>query len=129
MANWACAFIPTLISNGNASFQRIVFCAVQSYCNEREGINVGMVNKTILIVAISLVVTAFVYNVVRWRYFKKHQHFQCPHCGYQFKPDTLKMILMGSLGSVGNDKIIKCPKCGEKACMKAQKDHEKSDSR
>lgn len=80
------------------------------------------VNKIIIIAAIFIIAAAFVYNAARWTYFRKHQHFLCPHCGCQFKPNTLKMIFSGNLGSVGNGKMIKCPKCGKKDLMEPQKD-------
>ena len=80
------------------------------------------VNKVILVIAISILIIAIFYTVFRWLYFRKYEHFQCPSCGFNFKPNTLRLILSGSSGSVGNTKMLKCPRCGKKEVMNVIKD-------
>lgn len=75
------------------------------------------VNIVILTIAVILLVAAVIYSILRWMYFHKCEYFKCPNCGYEFKPSTLKMILSGNLGSVGNSKILKCPHCMKKDLM------------
>ena len=78
--------------------------------------------KVIIVIGVLILVAAIVYKIFRWLYFSKHEHFRCPSCGYSFKPSTLKLILSGTSGSVGNTKMLKCPHCGEKEVMDVVKE-------
>ena len=80
------------------------------------------VSKVILVIALIILAVAIFYTIFRWLYFRKYEHFQCPSCGFNFKANTFKLIISGSLGSVGNSKILKCPRCVKKECMKVIKD-------
>lgn len=74
-------------------------------------------NKVIIVIVIFILVAAILYDVFRWLYFRKHEHFQCPSCGFNFKYNTIKLILSGCSGSVGNTKMLRCPHCGKKEVM------------
>lgn len=80
------------------------------------------VDRIIIIVAIIILIAAVLFNVIYWMRFRARLHFQCPHCGYEFKPNMLKMILIGNSGNVGTGKIIKCPNCGKKDYMEPKQD-------
>lgn len=80
------------------------------------------VDKVILAIAVSILAAAILYDVFRWIYFRVHEHFHCPNCGFNFKPNTLKLILSGSFGSVGKTKMLKCPHCASKEVMDINKD-------
>jgi predicted RNA-binding Zn-ribbon protein involved in translation (DUF1610 family) len=88
----------------------------------REDLVMGIFEKVIIAIAIVILVVAIFYDVFRWLYFRKYEHFQCPSCGFNFKTNTLKLILSGNSGSVGNTKMLKCPHCGKKEVMKVNKD-------
>ncbi|HEX3016553.1 MAG TPA: hypothetical protein VHP31_01720 [Caproicibacter sp.] len=77
------------------------------------------VNRIILIAALSLLAIAIVVGVFQYVNFYRHDHFVCPNCGNKFKPKVLRMIFSEN---AGGGKIIKCPKCGKKDYMEAQKD-------
>ncbi len=80
------------------------------------------VSRVILIIAVGIAIIAIFSNVFRWLYFRKYEHFQCPGCGFNFKSNTLMLILSGAYGSVGNTKMLRCPRCGRKEVMKVIKD-------
>jgi hypothetical protein len=80
------------------------------------------VTKSIIVISILILAAAILYDIFRWLYFRKHEHFQCPKCGFNFKPNTLKLILSGTSGSVGNTKMLCCPHCGSKEVMNVVKD-------
>lgn len=76
------------------------------------------VGKIIMIITIIIAVIAVIGAVIRYIYFYKKEHFECPHCGNKFKPNVLNMIF--SVNAV-EGKIITCPKCGEKEYMEPKK--------
>lgn len=73
-----------------------------------------IVSRTILIIVISILVISIIIAIFQYRYFFKHEHFKCPNCGLEFKPEILKMIFATNEGP---GKMIKCPKCGKKDYM------------
>lgn len=77
------------------------------------------VGRIILIIAVIIAVVAVIGAAIRYIYFYRKEHFECPHCGNEFKPKVLNMIFSVN---AGEGKIIICPKCGEKEYMEPKKD-------
>lgn len=80
--------------------------------------------ETILIlVAVCVVIAAVIWAVVRYMFFYRHEHLECPSCKYHWKPPILKMIF--AVNAV-EGKIIRCPHCGNKDYMEPVRDKRQS---
>ncbi|MGI5894655.1 MAG: hypothetical protein ACOX6P_08705 [Candidatus Merdivicinus sp.] len=78
-----------------------------------------MLENTILVLAILAIVLAIVGAALSYLHFYRREHLHCPKCGYDWKPPLLRMIF--SVNAV-DGKIIRCPRCGEKEFMRAERD-------
>lgn len=74
---------------------------------------------TVTIIVLCVVAAALLYAAARYIYFYKKEHFECPKCGWKFKPSVRSLVF--SVNAV-EGKIIKCPHCGSKEYMEPKKD-------
>ena len=76
-------------------------------------------NRTILIVALTVLAAALIWAVIWCAWFVRHAHFECPSCRFTFKP-RLRTLIFAT--NAGPGKIITCPRCGKKDYMEPSKD-------
>lgn len=75
--------------------------------------------SVVLTIALIVLVVAISWAVFQYIRFYRSEHLVCPKCGHQWKPPVVKMIF--AVNAV-DGKVIRCPKCGSKEYMKAEKD-------
>lgn len=81
---------------------------------------VGGLPDTMIWIAVGIVLSLVIlWAAIAYRRFYKREHFECPRCGYEWKPPLLRMIF--SVNAVSG-KLIRCPHCTDTSYMEPVKD-------